>query len=444
MRAYRVTPYPHFLMRWHSCNIVHLAGDANRLWQFDAKGGGFALGREHRGETLPGRFVAKSWSSLWQPKLNVAWLPPESVFLRVIEVPKSNFDETLSMVELQLEKVSPMPVTQIVWTMHILPGNAGTAPAQTKPGGETAPVAELQTIIVVIVARSVVEEFLGKLEGQGFLADRLEVPMLDQLEAAAAAGDGPSHRRAEEPGAWIYPVLIGGQSAALVAWWCGGNLRNLSYIALPPTVNDRVAAAKDQLSQLTWAGELEGWLSAPPRWHLVADPVNAAEWEKILRESLGEPVEVSEPLPPADLAGRTARRSAVASDRANLLPSDFSGRYRQQFFDRLWLHGLLATGVLYAVAVAIYFCALGVLNYRTQNVEAQVKALKDRYTQAQELQARYAILKEREELKYAALNCWRIIAEELPTGISLQRLSFANGTKVALAKDKEHESQVKL
>ncbi len=96
--------------RWSACNILHIAPEANRLWQFDARGRGFVLGREQKaaeGAPLPSRLVGKSWSSLWQPRLNVAWLPPEEVFLRVVELPKSNFDETRSMIELQLEKLSP-------------------------------------------------------------------------------------------------------------------------------------------------------------------------------------------------------------------------------------------------------------------------------------------------------------------------------------------------
>ncbi|HZL77797.1 MAG TPA: hypothetical protein VFC17_03020, partial [Candidatus Limnocylindrales bacterium] len=87
------------MARWHNCNILHLAPDAKRLWQFDAKGGGFVLGREQRvphAEPLPAKFVAKNWTSLWQPKLNIAWLPPENVFLRVIELPASNAEETLA------------------------------------------------------------------------------------------------------------------------------------------------------------------------------------------------------------------------------------------------------------------------------------------------------------------------------------------------------------
>ena len=159
-----------------------------------------------------------------------------------------------------------------------------------------------------------------------------------------------------EADAWIYPLWLGGQNAALVAWWCGGTLRNLSFVTLPPP-GDRAVELKKQLALLAWSGELEGWLTSPPNWHLVADPVNAAEWENALREVLAEPVRVSQPLPPADLAGRTARRAAAASERVNLLPAEFSTRYHQQFVDRLWLHGLGAAGILYAIGVVIYFCA---------------------------------------------------------------------------------------
>jgi hypothetical protein len=394
--------------RWNSCNVLQTAPDANRLWQFDAKGRGFVLNRESSsapGQLLPPKSVAKSWISLWQPKLNVAWLPPENVFLRVIELPKSTFDETLAMVEFQLEKLSPIPVTQIVWTLHIL---------------QTAAAENLQTVIVVIVERRVVEEFLGKLEGAGYLADRLEVPMLDQLEATPATEDG----------AWIYPASPGGQSGALVAWRFGGALRSLSFLILPPA-GDRAASLRNQLAQFVWAGELEGWLTAQPRWHLVADAAVAAEWEPLLREVPGEPAQIMEPLPAAELAASTARRAA-ANERANLLPAEFSARYRQQFVDRLWLHGLAAALVLYLAIVVVYFCATGVVGYQTGKIEAQVAAMSGSYTNALQLKARYDVLKERQDLKFAALDSWKLVAEQLPDGVSLERFSFADGRKVSL------------
>src|SRR5206468_5471747 len=134
--------------RWHSCNVLHFGADSRLLWQFDARDGGFVLNRQQAsraGETLATGVAAKTWRSLWQPWLNVAWLPPESVFLRVVQLPQSSFDETLAMVELQLEKLSPFPVTQVVWSLEVLPNSAG----------------DLQTVIVVLAERNVVEEFLG-------------------------------------------------------------------------------------------------------------------------------------------------------------------------------------------------------------------------------------------------------------------------------------------
>lgn len=385
--------------RWNSCNVLQIAPDASRIWQFDAKSGNFVLSREQKvanDVSLPARFVGKSWSSLWQPKLNIAWLPPENVFLRVIELPKSNFDETVGMVELQLEKISPMPVGQIVWTIHILP----TASA------------DLQSVVVVIASRNSVEEFLGKLEGRGFLADRLEASMLDQLAATPASGDG----------AWIYAGARGANSA-LVAWWSGGALRNLSFIVLP-TEGDSAKSLREQLTQLAWAGELEGWLASQPLWHLVADPLTAPQWETLLREALNEPVQTTHPLPPVELAAQTSRRAAAATG-TGLLPAEFSARYRQQFHDRLWLHGLYTAGALYLVFVAIYFAATTVLNYKTTGVEREARALGKGYTNVMQLQAEYNVLKERDQLKYAALDCWKIVAEKLPDTITLQHFTFS-------------------
>jgi hypothetical protein len=355
-------------------------------------------------------------------------------------LPKSNFEETFAMVELQLEKLSPMPVTQIVWTIHILsrysdPSRQNEAETGTKAEAATSAetkAEDLQTVVVVIAERSVVEEFLGKLEGRGYLADRLEVPMLDQLEATPATEDGLSRQSEAAADVWIYPVALAGQSAALVAWWCGGALRNLSFVVVPPG-DGRANNLKAQLAQLAWAGELEGWLTVPPgNWHLVADPVNAAEWENALREGLNEPVQVTPPLPPAELAAHTARRAASSGSRATLLPVEFPARYHQQFVDHLWLRGLVTTGVLYAIGVAIYFCAVVFLSIQTHKVEQAVADQSGSYTNALQLKAQYDVLKERQELKYAALDCWKIVAEQLPSNITLQRFSFADGQKLSL------------
>src|SRR5205807_690325 len=117
-----------------------------------------------------------------------------------------------------------------------------------------------------------------------------------------------------------------GQNSALVAWWFGGALRNLSFLVLPAN-GDSVGSLRGQLAQLSWAGELEGWLTTQPQWLLVAEPAIAAQWENFLREALNEPVQIFTPPPVVELAAHTARRATIAPD-TGLLPLEFADRYR--------------------------------------------------------------------------------------------------------------------
>ena len=391
----------------HTATVLQVRPDGRQVWQFDARNGGFALNRQQSaptGEPLPPNLVGKDWRNLFQRKLNIAWLPADQIFLRVIQLPLSNFTETLSMVELQLEKLSPMPVAQVAWSLHVLPHSANN----------------MQTVIVVIVSRNAVEDFLGKLEGQGYLADSLELPIIDQLQATPVTEDG----------VWVYPEAFGGHNTALAAWWSGGVLRNLDMIALP--ASGRAASLKEQLTQMAWAGELEGWLSGPPRWYLVAPASPANEWEPALREGLDQPIVVTEPVPAPQLAAATARRSAHGDPGSNLLPKEFSTRYQQQFVDRLWMRGLFAVAGLYVIGVVIYMVALEFVVIRTQNVEQQAAAISNTYTNAIQMKARLGVLNERQELKYAALDSWKAVAELLPEDLTLEVMGFSNGKRLSL------------
>jgi len=386
----------------HSCNVVEL-GVPTRVWQFDARNQDYVLNREHTclaGDALPAGLVAKDWRALFQHKLNIAWLPSDQVFLRVVQLPKSDFEETLAMVELQLEKLSPLPIAQIAWSLQLLPHAEG----------------ELQSVIVLIVARSVVEEFLGRL-----LADRLELPLLDQLHSTAITGDG----------AWIYPDAAGGKDTALVAWWYGGVLQNLGLLALPQA--NQAASLKEQLMQMAWAGELEGWLTSASAWHLVADSTAAASWEPPLRQGLEQTIDVITPLSAAKVASLTARRAAQADIRGNLLPPEFAARYRQQYVDRFWMRSLAAVFLLYTAGVVIYLACLGVLSYRTSAVKDRVAAMSLDYTNAIQLRDKLQVLKDRQELEYASLQCWHAAAKLLPDTATLDSLIFSDGRTLALS-----------
>src|ERR1051325_2023163 len=228
------------MARWHSCNVLVAGAQRRQLWQFNASGNKFNLQRQESqlpNEPLPLKLVAKDWHTLFQPKLNIAWLAADKVFVRVLQLPKADPAETLSMVELQLEKLSPLPVAQIVWSFEVLPHVR-----QAGAGQELNPHAtgELQTIVVIMVGRHHVEEYLGQLEGQGYLADRLELPLLDELRAT----------KVQESGAWVFPKVGGQDGTCMVAWWYDGALQNLSLTHLPAD-EKRAAVLQEQLAQTT-------------------------------------------------------------------------------------------------------------------------------------------------------------------------------------------------
>lgn len=392
------------MARWTYANVLNAAPGSRKFWQFSASGN-FSMVREiSPGESISPKLAGKNWHSLWQPKLNIAWLPSDKVFLRVLQLPVTeSLSETVSMVELQLEKISPLPVAQIVWSIETLPKQEQN----------------LQSVVVVVVPRDIVEEFLGQLEGQGYLADRLELPILDQLLAT----------QAKEDGVWIYP----GETAAsptLVAWWYGGALRNVALLSWGDGVD--AARLKEQMAQMAWAGELEGWLTGTPHWHLVADGAKADAWESIVREIAGGPIQVTAPMPPAQLAASSTKRAVRAESGVNLMPPEYAARYRQQWIDRLWMRGAGMVVAVYLAGLIIYFGALQVMGYQFYRLQQEVSSYSQEYTNVVQLKQRVTLLEEQKILKFAALDSWKLISDLLPEGLTLTTFNFQKGKTVML------------
>lgn len=396
----------------NTCNVLDLSAERRRLWCFEVAGdGAVELDEEFSGlpgDSLPAARVAKDWRALFSPRLNLAWLPAGSVFLRVAQFPKADRAELLAMVELALEKISPLPVAQIVWSVEAVPTRT-TVPS------------EMQTVVVLIAARHEVEKFLGLLEQRGYLADRLEVPRLHQVIAGLAEGDGT----------WVYPGSGADAGPCLVAWWYGGELRSLSLVKLTGP-EKWTAELGEALTKAAWAGELEGWLTAPPRFHLVAAPADQEAWLRVLRELSDSAVEAAAPADAAALAALAAQRAARGESHANLLPAEFATRYRQQFVDGVWIRSLGALVAIYLLGVAVFFGLLWRAEAEKGGLEKQVSELSGSYTNTLVTKARIQVLQEQIALKYAAIESLKAVAAKLPEGMQLTDFAFQRGQKVAL------------
>jgi hypothetical protein len=397
------------MSHWFSANVLQSLPGGRRLWRFSARGSRFVFDEERTltlQEPAPPAAVAKNWQSLLRPRLNVAWLPPDKVFFRAVQLPGADAAEIAAMVELQLEKLSPLPVTHIVWSLYLMPPVAG------KPDA-------LRTVIVIIAARGYVEEFLGELEHQGFLADRIECPALDQLLSA----------KMNEDGLWFFPGGAG--EPALIAWHYGGTIQNLTLLPLPEGP-ERGSLLKSHIEQIAWAGELEGWLTAPPRIHLVAGPAEAAAWKPLFAEWAEHGVETAAPAATADLAAWSAQRTGNSGVTTSLLPPEYGARYHRQLMDRLWIRGIITVVGVYLLVVLGYFSFLFEMKSKNNHAHAELASLGAAYTNALLDDLQIKLLTERQNLKYAALDCWLAVADNLPENLTLDTFYF-NRSKIELS-----------
>jgi len=92
----------------------------------------------------------------------------------------------------------------------------------------------------------------------------------------------------------------------------------------------------------------------------------------------------------------------------------------------------LGLGAIYLAMVAVYGGWVGYATVRTTGVEAQAAGLAYAYTNAVQLKTRYQVLKDRQELKYASLDCWDTTAKKLPENVTLDNIIFSEGKRLSL------------
>ena len=365
--------------------MLEPATEGSRLCQFSVSSKKVKLSGDLRVADLielPTKAVGKDWSDLLRRKLNIATLPPEKVFLRVVELPACEPDELLPMVEFQIEELSPLPMAQAVWTAEAVPGSASAKGNQT--------------VLVTIAERGVVEARLDELEAVNYLADRVEVPLLRELV--------PGEPR--EDGAHIQLVQGADTVLALVSWWFDGRLRDVNSFNLPDTAASRDALV-EKINSVALAGEVAGWMPGEPACHLVKRGDVAGDWNAALAKCFDRIREV-EPMSEVDLA-TAAVVFASRTTAPGLMIEDYSLRNRQRYQDSLWMEG---------VKGAIAIMLMGLLGFFVYGSMLQ-STLDDKINLVETLEKQKA-------LKYAALQAWAKVSTGLPGDLKFTELAFAS------------------
>ncbi|MAS76217.1 MAG: hypothetical protein CMO57_07450 [Verrucomicrobiales bacterium] len=388
---------------WSSCNLIEPAIEGSRLWQFSASSKKVRLSGDLRvpeNEGPPAKVVSKTWTDIFSKKMNIATIPAEKVFLRVVILPECEPEELLPMLEFQIEELSPLPLAQVVWSAERVPG-------VNNDNGN-------QTVIIMIASRDTVESRLTELEPLGFLADRVEVPTLREFFAIESRNDG------------AHIQLIQGEDSvlALISWWFDGQLRDVNSFNLPDQEGSQDALV-EKINRVTWAGEVSGWMPSDVTCYLAKRGDVSADWQAILARCFGDRIREVEPMSEVDLATATAEYS-TKSAAPGLMLEDYTKRYRQRFQDSLWMQGIKGVVLMLLLGLVFYF---GYGNYLQSNLDdlvIQAKREGNKYTNALALKARMETLDKRDKLKVAALKAWDKISIELPQELKFTELTFTS------------------
>lgn len=403
--------------RHRSCQVRSSGHSGRQVWTFQLSKNTLTPA----GETIlptsapaPKITASQDWKALVQPQLNIAWLPADSVFIRAIQLPSGEPSELPAMVEFQLEKISPLPLNQVVWTALGVPHPDGTQ----------------QTAVVTVANRAAVEEFLNAEVASGFTPDRLDLPLLRWW----------SQLRPDGSGIWILLEESdpSGQSLGLAGWCVDGIWRELGLVRLPAGP-DAAAVLVQQLGQSAWAGEMEGWMTGIPPIHLSATSGQHEILNAPLVEWSGHPV-VLFSRPEATRLATASVEALRAEPASSLIPAEWASAQRQRFIDRLWMHGLSSLGMAYVVFL---FGFLGLLNFRKYQVDdlrSEVSGMGINYTNTLQLKAQVAVLEEQVALRYAALEAWQAVVKNLPSNLTLTQLDFQKGRTLQLSGTVETES----
>jgi hypothetical protein len=388
------------------CNLLSVSNGARRLFQFQvSKGRPVPSGDSviAEGKPLPPNVVSRDWRVLLKPRLDLAWLPLDTVFVRAVPLPSCEPAELPGMIEFQIEKISPMPPAQVVWTVESIPFSDGTG----------------QTAVVTVAARSAVDVFLGDLEKSGYTVDVLANPLLRELFASASPAEGLV----------LLVDSTGALPSVLAAWWTGGVLREVGLLRLPS--ENPAPALVTQLNGMAWSGEVAGWLPSLPPVRLIASPGDADRLLGALREWSGKDPDRVDRLPAQELATRTAAH-VLQSVAPGMVPEDVRIRQHRQFVDALWLKGLSALAMTYLAGVFVYLAILTFQKSRLDTLRDETRGMALQYTNTLQLKARVRVLQEQVALRFAALDCWNSVAERLPETLTLTQLDFKNGRTLVL------------
>lgn len=389
-----------------TCNIASKTNEATELRSYAIKGQSSQIQKSfsvNQDEAFPPVKFDKTWKDSFQPKLNVGLIPSQFVFLQIIELPTTDASEIPEMLELQLERISPIPPAQIFWNFYVI-SNAGTSNEQSS---------DSSSVLVLIAEQKVVYQYIEDLQSRNFYPDIVSSDLMMHFAS-------PEKIDVIQ----VIPSESFSSHTCLVLWWFDGALKHISQISAEDK-EKLLSQVEQDIKQTFWSGQMDGWASHFPAIEIQCPTESRAEWTSF-QESISETqVRFRDSDSDESKGKQLATLFGNQSVRADLLPEDTRKANKNRQFDSTWMTALGCAVILYLMGLGFYFVFLNQAQSVMANVNDQIDSVSVTYTNAMKLDERIRITESQLKLRFAALETWKSVVDSLPTELTFKQFKFS-------------------
>lgn len=335
--------------------------------------------------------------------------PGDRALMRVLDLPTEDRSEVPSMVELQIDKISPFPVDNLLYSYEVL---------LERPG--------LTRVLVAGMPREDVDKLVAPLREAGRLPARVDLSLMgwwrllrDRLEVA---GDGRCLALVIEPGETACLAAEGGSPILLRS--------------LPPLGADESSARElaDEVAFTLTTLDREWGPSANTRvlvFHLGDAP---SAWITLLQQATGRSVD-ARPLDAAvPLSEGMALRAWEQAEAGglNLAAPEWKERATARRMQRRLLAAVGAVAGLWLLAVGGFLAADRMDQQRVARLKERLQKLKAPTQHVREVKERVESLRQYGDRTHSAIECLREVCVVLPPGVELSSFTYKKGENVSM------------
>lgn len=336
-------------------------------------------------------------------------IPSEQALLRIMRLPAADQEETAGMVNLQIDKMSPFPIEDMVVGYEVLSEDSG-----------------LVSVLGVAVRRKIVENIWKLLGAAGIVPDRVDVNSLVWWDLIRKSGsvsqDGSQVFIIIRDAASEFIVVNGGVPVLFRAFLRSEGQTDLQFM-------EEIC---DEISYTLMSLEIEFGAFHDFSITIFHAGVLSEELKERPAGLCGGRLEVKTLDVSAGLAGAVAGRCSHAGV-IDLTPASLKEQRAKSGFRKRMIRAFGAIAAVWLVSMAVLFGGVSFQKLRLKRVAAARESIKAEALEVRELRRKVTTIDLYVDRSRSALEALREVSLRQPEGVDITMFNYRKGAELKLS-----------